>query len=111
MKMLCYFLLNIKHGASQLYLGAKYNCEVPGMASVKPGMGRGPLGGASECPSPQSLKKRCWYITISICKKSKTKLVLSRAGYAPGCQTSPYLAGNRRRAKPRKVSVVYFVWS
>ena len=32
MKMHCYFLLNIKHGASQLYLGrgSKYNCEAPG---------------------------------------------------------------------------------
>ena len=30
MKMHYYFLLNIKHGASQLYLGPKYNCEAPG---------------------------------------------------------------------------------
>ena len=29
--MHCYFLLNIKHGASQFYLEeAKYNCEAPG---------------------------------------------------------------------------------
>jgi len=27
MKMHNYFLLNIKHGASQLYLGPKYNCK------------------------------------------------------------------------------------
>jgi len=30
MKMHYNFLLNIKHGASQLYLGPKYNCEAPG---------------------------------------------------------------------------------
>jgi len=30
MKMHNYFLLNIKHMASQLYLGPKYNCEAPG---------------------------------------------------------------------------------
>jgi len=42
MKMQYYFWLNIKHGASQLYFGPKYNCEAPGR------------GGASERPPEAS---------------------------------------------------------
>jgi len=34
MKMHYYFLLNIKHGASQLYLGPKYNCEATGKGAA-----------------------------------------------------------------------------
>jgi len=37
MKMHNYFLLNIKHGASQLYLGPKYNCGAPGASERPPG--------------------------------------------------------------------------
>ena len=40
MKMHYYFLLNIKHGALQLYLGPKYNCEAPGEGRQRGG-GRG----------------------------------------------------------------------
>jgi len=45
MKMHNYFLLNIKHGASQLHLGPKYNCEAP----VK-GPRRGRVKGLFEAP-------------------------------------------------------------
>jgi len=40
LKMHYYFLLNIKHGASQLYLGPKYNCEAHGEGQRR---GEGPL--------------------------------------------------------------------
>ena len=43
MKMHNYFLLNIKHGASQLYLGPKYNAP---NTTVRPlGRDRGGVGG------------------------------------------------------------------
>jgi len=48
MKMHYYFLLNINHGASQLYLGLKYNCEAPEMD--RGGRGRRPGEGAYEKP-------------------------------------------------------------
>ena len=44
MKMRCYFLLNIKHGASEWYLGPKYNCETP---EEGPLWGRGGRGASS----------------------------------------------------------------
>ena len=48
MKMHNYFLLNIKHGTSQLYLGPKYNCEAPGRdrgGGWGGAPGEGPLSG------------------------------------------------------------------
>ena len=52
MKKHYYFLLNIKHGASQLYLGPKYNCEAPGRGRRGGGgLFEAPGGGASERPS------------------------------------------------------------
>ena len=39
MKMHCYFLLNIKHGASRIW-GPKYNCEAPGEGPLR-GRGKG----------------------------------------------------------------------
>ena len=53
MKMHNCFLLNIKHGASQLYFGPKYNCEAPGEGcggSEGRGLFEAPGGGASERP-------------------------------------------------------------
>ena len=45
MKIHCYFLLNIKHGASQLYWGTRQNnYEAPGRGV------RGEGAGASEAP-------------------------------------------------------------
>ena len=49
MKMHNYFLLNIKHGASQLHLGPKYNCEAQGRGRGGGG-GKGPLWGPGEGP-------------------------------------------------------------
>jgi len=46
MKMHCYFLMNIKYGASQLYLEPKYNSEAPGRAICEAARG----GGLSEAP-------------------------------------------------------------
>ena len=43
MKMHYYFLLNIKHGASQLYLGPKYNCDSPVRGRGLEGEGERPL--------------------------------------------------------------------
>ena len=58
MNMRYYFILNIKHGASQLYLGAKYNCEAPGEG---PWRGRGlfealEARGASNSLAPTMIK-------------------------------------------------------
>ena len=44
-----YFLLNIKHGTSQLYSGAKYNCEAPGEGPRR-GEGRASLRHSGEGP-------------------------------------------------------------
>jgi len=48
MKMHYYFLLNIKHGASQLYFGPKYNCEDPGDGPRRGDGGRGGIRGLFE---------------------------------------------------------------
>jgi len=50
--MHCFFLLNIKYGASQLYLGPKYNCEAPGRAIYEAARG----GGLSEVPGEGPLR-------------------------------------------------------
>ena len=52
MKIHCYFLSNIKYAASQLYLGAKYNCEAPGRALCEAVRG----GGLSEAPGEGPLR-------------------------------------------------------
>ena len=52
-KMHYYFLLNIKHGASRLYLGPKYNCQAPGEGprrELEGGLFEAAGGGASERP-------------------------------------------------------------
>jgi len=54
MKMHCYFLLNIKYGASQLYLGRKYNCEAPGRALCEAARGGG--GAAERLPGVGGLQ-------------------------------------------------------
>ena len=66
MKMHYYFLLNIKYGASQLYLGAQVQLWGPGGGAAE-GMGaqsEAPGGGASEMPggASNSLAPALWPI-------------------------------------------------